>query len=159
MSLSDLPKEALEESLNTLRRLFDAAAEEYQKKYLQFQALGNELSGITESMKSFRSSIAAVEKLLGVSRQQVLLPEGEIRREIPIDATETVMRIVAAHHDSDGISFDEIFQSLKTQGYKTSREYLHTILNRKKNYQKKLKKENGRWFLTDKGKEELGINL
>jgi hypothetical protein len=51
----------------------------------------------------------------------------------------------------------EIFQALREKGIKITREYLHTILNRKKNYQKKLVKENGKWFLTEKGKEELGI--
>jgi hypothetical protein len=159
MTLSELPKDALEDSLRSLRRLFDAASQEYQEKYLQFQALGNELNVIQESMRSFRTAMSTVEKALGISSQPVLLPEGEIKREIPVDATETVMRLVAAHHESGGISFDQIFQSLKSQGHKTSREYLHTILNRKKNYQKKLKKENGRWLLTDKGKEELGIKV
>jgi len=156
MGLSGLPKTELESSLRDLKRLYEAAAQEYQEKYLHYQEVGRELVTIQDSLKGFRTSIATVEKALGLSSEQIPLPQGEVKRGAPPDATETVMRLVAAHHEEGGITFDQILNTLRSEGHKTKRDYLHTILNRKKNYQKKLTKQNGKWLLTDKGKEEVG---
>jgi predicted transcriptional regulator len=74
------------------------------------------------------------------------------------DTTRTVMNIVAGKHDAGGITFGDIYQALKDRGIDITRMYLHTILNRKKNRQKKLEKRGDKWFLTAKGKEELGLS-
>lgn len=160
MALSELSKSELEETLKNLRRLYETARRDYEKKYIEYQEFGRELNSISDSAKSFRASIMAVEKALGLSSEQIPLPEGEVKPGAPgtpADATKTVMRLVAEHNESGGIGFDQILQVLRSHGHKTKRDYLHTILSRKKNYQKKLLKQNGKWFLTDLGKEEMGM--
>jgi hypothetical protein len=86
-------------------------------------------------------------------------PEVRVAKRKSMDASEAAMRIVAAKNVSGGITFDEVLRALQEQGYNIEREYLHTILNRKKNYQGKLRRDEDtkKWFLTDKGKQELGI--
>jgi hypothetical protein len=160
MALTDLSKSELEETLKNLRRLHEAANREHEKKYIQYQELGRELNSILDSAKSFRASIIAVEKALGLSSEQIPLPEEKVKLGTPADATKTVMRVIAEHNESGGVTFDQILRVLRSEGHKTKRDYLHTILSRKKNYQKKLTKQNGKngkWFLTDLGKEDLGI--
>ena len=158
MALSELSKQELEETLKNLRRLHEGALRDYQKKYIEYQELGRELNAISDSAKSFRASIMAVEKALGLSSEQIALPKAEIIKPgSPTDATKSVMQLITENNESGGITFDQILNALRSQGYKTKRDYLHTILSRKKNYQKKLRKENGRWFLTDLGKQEMGV--
>jgi len=67
------------------------------------------------------------------------------------------MLIVARYHDRGGITFERIYSITQEEGLKVDREYLHTVLNRKRRRQKKLEKRDDKWFLTDMGKEELGI--
>jgi len=143
--------------LKNLRRLYEATSRDYEKKYIQYQELSRDLTSISDSAKSFRASIMSIEKDLGLPSEQIPLPEGEVKPGTPADATKTVMRLVAEHNQSGGIGFDQILNVLRKEGHKTKRDYLHTILSRKKNYQKKLIKQNGKWFLTDLGKEEMGI--
>ena len=160
MALTDLSKTELEETLKNLRRLYEAANRDHEKKYIQYQEIGRELNSISESAKTFRASILAVEKALGLPSEQIPLPERDVKPGSPADATKTVMRLIAEHNESGGITFDQILRALRSEGHNTKRDYLHTILSRKKNYQKKLTKQNGKngkWFLTDLGKEELGI--
>ena len=163
MTLTGFPKDELHETLRGLERLHQAAVQEYQRKQVEYQALSRQLSDLAVSVKNLWGSIGAVKHALGLSVDDpgtqpepvapalVDMPNGEI------GVTETVMRIVAQHQDSGGIRFDEILQDLTGRGHTITREYLHTILNRKKNHQKKLIRDNGKWFLTDKGKVELGI--
>lgn len=160
-----ISKDELQETLRGLERLHQATVQEYQQKEEEYQVLSRRLSDLATSAKNLWGSIGAVKRALGlpvderplrpqsVAPPLVDVPSGEVGQGI----TETVMRIVAQNHDSGGIGFDEILQTLAGHGHKITREYLHTILNRKKNHQKKLVRENGKWFLTDKGKMELGI--
>jgi hypothetical protein len=158
MALSGMSKSELEEMLASLKRLHDGTRRHYDQKFIEYDELARELNTLAESLKSIKGSIAAIERNLGLSSEQIRLPDvPEVKIGKPMDATETVMRLVAEKNESGGITFDEILQALRDKGIKITREYLHTILNRKKNYQKKLKKENGKWFLTDLGKQELGI--
>src|SRR5438046_3518769 len=108
MVLSDLSKSELEETLKNLRRLLEATNREHEKKYIQYQELGRELNSTLDSAKSFRASIMAVEKALGLSSEQIPLPEGKVKLGAPADATKTVMRLVAENNESGGISFDQI---------------------------------------------------
>lgn len=158
MALTGMPKTELEETLIRLKRLHDATRRDYDQKYVQYQELGRDLQSLGESIKSIKGSMATIERALGLTSEQIHLPDApDVKLGKPVDTTETAMRIVAAKNDSDGVTFDEVLRALHEQGHKVTREYLHTILNRKKNYQKKLVRQNDRWFLTDKGKEELGI--
>lgn len=158
--MTKLTKSELEETLRNLRRLYEAAIRDHQQKYIEYQEFGRELNSILDRAKSYRASIMAVEKDLGLSSKQIPLPEGDVKPGTPADATKTVMRFIAEHNESGGATFDQILRVLRSEGYNTKRDYLHTILSRKKNYQKKLTKQNGKngkWFLTDLGKEDLGI--
>jgi len=158
--MTELSKRELEETLRNLRRLYDTAIRDHQQKYIEYQEFGRQLNLILDRAKSYRASIMAVEKDLGLSSEQIPLPEGDVEPGTPADATKTVMRLIAEHNESGGVTFDQILRVLRNEGHKTKRDYLHTILSRKKNYQKKLTKQggkNGKWFLTDLGKEELGI--
>jgi hypothetical protein len=158
MVLSEMPKAELEETLASLKRLFDVSRRDYDSKYLQYEELSRDLSSLGESIRSIKGSMAAVERALGLTPEQIRLPDTpEVRPLGRPGVTEAAMRIVAAANESGGVTFDEILKGLHEQGYKITREYLHTVLNRKKNYQKKLVRTNGKWFLTDKGKQELGI--
>lgn len=160
MAIADLSKNELEETLKNLRRLYEVANRDYEKKYIKYQELGRELNSISDSAKTFRASILEVEKALGLPSEQIPLPEREVKPGTPVDATKIVMRFIAEHNESGGVTFDQILRVLRSEGHQTKRDYLHTILSRKKNYQKKLRKQggkNGKWFLTDLGKEELAI--
>lgn len=160
MVLSEMPKEELEETLASLKRLFDVSRRDYEKKYMQYEELSRDINSLSESIRNIKGSMAAVERALGLTPEQIRLPDTPEVRQIgkPVGVTEAAMRLVAAKHESGGITFDEILAALHEQGYKKlTREYLHTVLNRKKNYQGKLVREDGQWFLTDKGKQDLGI--
>jgi hypothetical protein len=157
MGSTEMSRSDRQLALETLKRLYDSARREYEQKAIKYDELGKELMGISESLRSYKGSIASVERELGLSEQIDLpdAPEVRIGKQKSMDASEATMRIVAAKNEN--ITFDEILQTLIAQGYKITREYMHTVLNRKKNYQKKLDKKNGKWFLTEKGKQELGI--
>jgi hypothetical protein len=163
MTLTGFPEGELQETLRGLERLHQAAVREYQRKQAEYQALSRELSELAVSVKNLWGSIGAVKHALGLPiAERAAQPElvAPPLVEMPSGAmgvTETVMYIVAQHQDSGGIGFDEILQDLTGRGHAITREYLHTILNRKKNHQKKLVRNSGKWFLTDKGKAELGI--
>jgi hypothetical protein len=162
MISSKLPKEELQETLQGLKRLLEVNEQEYHSKKAQYEQLLEELSGLGSSIKNLRGSVAAVERALGIAPVQPEKPTEPAPMKDgsggeTVDASRFVMGIVANHNDSGGITFDEVFEAVKGQKLDVSREYLHTILNRKKNHQKKLSKADGRWFLTEKGKEELGI--
>lgn len=162
MIFSGMTKAELEETLAGFRKFYEASRRAYDQKSLQFEELRRELDSLADSIKNVRGSMAAVQRALGLSPEQIPLPEDSpaLRRPgKPMGVTEAAMRLVAAKEESGGITFDEILRALHDQGFKTlTREYLHTILNRKKNYQKKLyRDEKKRWFLTAKGKEEIGI--
>jgi hypothetical protein len=157
---SEMTKADLEATLAGFKRFYEASRHAYDQKYLKFEELRRDLDALADEIKSVKGSIIAVERALGLSPEQIRLPETpELRRAgKPLGVTEGTMRIVADKNDTGGLTFDEILKALHEQGFKTlTREYLHTILNRKKNYQKKLyRDENKRWFLTEKGKEEVG---
>ena len=158
--MAELSKEELEATLERLKRLFVAAARDYNEKSIQLEKLGRESAALGESMRNLKGSIAMIERALGVSSgsEQMPLPQPlEVKAGKSFGASEAAMKIVAAKNDSGGITFDGILQALHDQGHKVTREYMHTILNRKKNYQKKLVREKGRWFLTDRGRQELGM--
>jgi hypothetical protein len=162
MTVSGLPKQELADTLQSLRRLLEASQHDYQIKTKQYEDLSGELNALGNSIRSLMGSIAAVERALGLppeeqSKIPAISPPKNPAQSV--DATETVMRIVASHHNADGITINGIAQELKEQNVEISREYLHTILNRKKNHQKKLTKVDGNWFLTDKGMEEVGMVL
>jgi len=158
MTLSDLTKSELQDTLRSLKRLHEASIQDFQRKQVQYAELSEALGALAQSVKNIEGSIAAVNRALGLPQEQAapLATAGDGETET-VDTTRTVMNIIASKHDSGGITFDQVFQSLKDQGVEISREYLHTILNRKKNRQKKLEKRGDKWFLTDKGKEELGM--
>jgi hypothetical protein len=158
MALSGMSRAELEETLSRLKRLHDATRRNYDQKFIEYDEMARELNSLAESLKSIKGSMTAIERDLGLSSEQIRLPDlPEVKVGKPMDTTETVMRLIAAKNESGGITFDEILQALRDKGIKVTREYLHTILNRKKNYQKKLIKQNGKWLLTDLGKQELGI--
>lgn len=158
---SKVPKNELQETLQGLRNVLEANEQEYRAKKGQFDDLAKELNGLQSSIASLKGSIMIVERALGLAPTQEQPAEpapakigggGEV-----VDTSKTVMGIVASRNESGGMTFDELFDVVKEKNLNVTREYLHTILNRKKNHQKKLAKVEGRWFLTDKGKEELGM--
>lgn len=168
MILANMARAELEETLARFKKVLGVTLQEYQQKYVQFQDLSRELTALGDSVKNLKGSVATIERALGLSSEseQIALPandqlvpleEVDKVRVGKMDASEAAMRIVASQNDSGGITFNEIFHALNGQGYKVSREYMHTILNRKKNYQKKIEKRGDKWFLTEKGKEELGL--
>jgi hypothetical protein len=160
MSIPGLPKAELMETLVRLERYHAASLEEYQQKKGQYEEIGRELNALATSLKSIADSIAVMRLRLGLPEGR--LPEigsGRSQAGDTGDVTRMVMNIVAGKHDAGGITFGEIYQALKDQGIIITKMYLHTILNRKKNRQKKLEKRDDKWFLTDKGKEELSIDV
>ena len=110
MTLSELSKQELEETLKNLRRLYEGALRDYQKKYIEYQEFGRELNAVSESAKSFRASIMAVKKALGLPSKQIALPEAEIVKPgSPTDATKSVMQLIMENNESGGVTFDQIF--------------------------------------------------
>lgn len=162
MSLPGMSNREIEELLNGTRKMLELKRQERATKMAQFDALGRELTGLGNSIKSLEGTVVTYEQALGLPPESggmaiadapgAAEPLSESR-----DTTRAVMEIVAGRNASGGITIDQIAAALKDQGFEVTREYLHTILNRKKNHQKKLTKDEGKWFLTEKGKEELGI--
>jgi len=158
MILSGLSRADMEDMLEKFKRLLTASTREYEQKYLQYEELSRDLSHLGESLKNIKGSITAVERALGLEAEQIRLPEtADLKLGKPVGDTEAAMRIVAAHNESGGIGFDHILKELHRQGRSVTREYLHTILNRKKYKGKLHRDENEKWFLMEKGKQELGI--
>ena len=57
-----------------------------EKQFIQYEELGRDLNSTLATAKSFRTSILAVEKALGLSSEQIPLPEEEVKRATPPDA-------------------------------------------------------------------------
>jgi hypothetical protein len=160
MTLPGLPKAELQETLMRLERFHEASLAEYQQKDAEYNRLGQEIDELATSIKSIADSIAVVRHKLGLPQKPLQqIGASKSQSSDTADTTRTVMNIVADKHDAGGITVGEIYQALKDRGIIITRMYLHTILNRKKNRQKKLEKRGDKWFLTDKGKEELGIEV
>jgi hypothetical protein len=166
MTIAGLPKAELESTLKGLRRMFEASRADYERKKIQYQFLGQELTDLGGSIRSLGGSIIAIEAALGLPVESVEVVVPVTAESPPSEAkagskekgvTEAVMKIVAQHQEIGGIEFDEILKELANQGIVITREYMHTVLNRKKNHQKKLMRMDGQWFLTDKGKAEVGV--
>jgi len=160
MTVPGLPKAELQEILMRLERLHEASLAEYQHKNMEYGRLGQEIDELAGSLTSIAGSIAVVRQRLGLPHEPLPgIGTSKSQSSDTADTTRTVMNIVAGKHDAGGITVGEIYQALKDRGIFITRMYLHTILNRKKNRQKKLAKRDDKWFLTDKGKEELGIEV
>ncbi len=153
-----LSQEELTDMLPGLKRLLEAKAAELLRIKADIEALQREYQEVQRTGNNIGGSIAAIEKALNLPTSGAALvadapqsPETQYS-----DATSMLMRIVAEHQDSGGIDIDSISDELKRRGvFLKSRDYLHTILNRKKNHQKKLIRTDGKWLLTEKGKEEV----
>jgi len=147
--------------LASLKRLQGAATEDLFRIKAQIEALQQEFTDVSRSSGNIAGSIKAIEKKLGLQpTEDVGPPEAPVSAAVAgLDNTQAVMRIVAEHNDKGGVDIDRISDLLKERGvFLKSRDYLHTILNRKKNKQKKLAKVGGKWFLTEKGKDEVRMN-
>jgi hypothetical protein len=155
-----LAETELRNTLQSLERLRESAVRAREQKKAQHREIAQEISSMGESIRSIDGSILVVRRALGLPQNEAAKAEAARPDSGDgADSTRQVMLIVAGRDDSGGITIQEIDDALKQQGVVITRMYLHTILNRKKNRQKKLEKRGVKWFLTDKGKEELGINL
>ena len=154
-----LAETELQKTLESLERIRESAVQAREQKKVQHREIAQEIQVLGESIRNIDGSISLVRRSLGLPPQEATKP-GIARPESGegADTTRKVMLIVASRDESGGVTIDEIDQALKNQGVFITRMYLHTILNRKKNRQKKLEKRGDQWFLTAKGKEELGLN-
>jgi hypothetical protein len=161
MDTKALSRKELQDMLASLKRLRDAGTEDLFRIKAQIEALQQEFTEVSRTGGNIAGSIKAIEKTLGLQpTEEVSSPEAPVSAAVGgLDNTQAVMRIVAEHNDKGGIDIDGISDLLKERGvFLKSRDYLHTILNRKKNQQKKLAKVSGKWFLTEKGKTEVRMN-
>lgn len=163
VTLSGLEKSELEGTLKNLELLRDAKKREVDALKLQHQRIEAEMRSATTAIHNLSGSILALRESLGLEdEEQAILMFQEVHaepREQVIDTSRAIMLIVARYHDRGGIGFTQIYKITQEEGLNVTREYLHTVLNRKRNRQGKLAKRDGKWFLTDKGKEELGIRI
>jgi hypothetical protein len=160
---SGLDKSELENTLRNLELLRDAKKREVDTLRQQHQRIESEMRSANTAIHNLNGSILALRESLGLEdeEQAILMfqevnPETEPRGPI-VDNSRAIMLIVARYHDRGGISYERIYSIAQDEGLKVDREYLHTVLNRKRRRQKKLEKRDEKWFLTEKGKEELGI--
>jgi hypothetical protein len=163
VTLSGLDKSELESTLKNLELLRDAKKRELDGLRLQHQRIEGEMRSANAAIYNLNGSILALRESLGLEEEEQAIlmfqeahPETEPRGPI-VDNSRAIMLIVARYHDRGGISFERIYSITQEEGLKVDREYLHTVLNRKRRKQGKLAKRDDKWFLTDKGKEELGI--
>jgi type II secretory pathway component PulJ len=161
-TLSGLEKVEMERTLHNLERVRDAKKQELNRLKQQYQKLEADLRSAGTALHNLTGSILALREDLGLEGEgeQNILTFQEAHpepKEPVIDSSRAIMLIVARYHDRGGIGFERIYSITQEEGLKVDREYLHTVLNRKRRRQKKLEKRDDKWFLTDKGREELGI--
>jgi hypothetical protein len=153
---SNLSRAELQSTLEGLTKLQEQTRRAFESKRAEAVKITGELAVIAEEGKSLAASIKAIKGRLGLPVDQPRDTPSERASEGEIDTTFEVMRIISEHQDHGGIEIDGIDAELRAKGIiVSSRDYLHTILNRKKNKQKKLMRVDGKWFLTDKGKAEV----
>jgi len=161
VALSGLDKSELENTLKNLEVLRDAKKREVESLRFQYQRIETEMRSANTAIHNLNGSILALRESLGLEdEEQAILMFQEAHtepRDQLIDNSRAIMLIVARYHDRGGIGFTQIYKITQEEELGVTREYLHTVLNRKRNRQGKLVKRDGKWFLTDKGKEELGI--
>jgi hypothetical protein len=159
---SGLGKSALEQTLANMELLRDAKRKELAIKKREYERLENELRAAGTALHNISGSILSLRQDLGLEESEPILTMQDARpadaeQKDGTDQTRAAMLVVARYHDRGGLPFEHIHKILHDEGVDVDREYLHTILNRKRTRQGKLAKTNGRWFLTDKGKEEVGM--
>ena len=153
---SNLSRTELESTLAGLVKLYEQNRRTFEVKRAEAVKITGEMAAIAEVGKGLTASMNAIKKELGLPLDEKPQPAAGPPSEGEIDVTLEVMRIIADHQDKGGIDIDDISAELTARGIAvSSRDYLHTILNRKKNKQKKLIRVDGKWFLTDKGKAEV----
>ena len=160
-TISGLDRSEIESTLRNLELVRDAKRREIDTLRVQLQRVEAELRSANIALQNLNGSILALRGSLGLEdEEQAILMFQEAQpepREPAIDNSRAIMLIVARYHDRGGIAFEQIYQTAKAEGLDITREYVHTVLNRKRRRQKKLDRRDDKWFLTDKGKEELGI--
>lgn len=163
MNISGLERSELEKTLHNLELVRDAKRQEMDAWRRQQRELEVSLRTGGTALQNLDGSILAIREALGleVEGQGILVmqeahPDSDHFSEA-IDKSRAIMLIVARHHDRGGIGFEQIYKIAQEEGLGVDREYLRTVTNRKRARQRKLAKRDGKWFLTDKGKEELGI--
>jgi hypothetical protein len=158
---SGLSRAEVEATLKNLELLREAKKREVESLKRQYQRMEADLRSAALALHNLNGSILSLEESLGLEtgEQTVLVaPEGPGERTTAnVDKSRAIMLIIARHNDLGGIGFEPIFKIAQDKGLDIDREYLHTVLNRKRRAQGKLSKSNDKWFLTDKGKQELGI--
>jgi hypothetical protein len=153
---ASLSRNELHTMLEGLTKLQEQNRLVFEEKRAEAVRITGELAAIAEEGKSVAASIKAVKKRLGLPVEEPRKSTSGPTKEGEIDVTFEVMLIIAEHQDKGGINIDGIDAELKAKGITvSSRDYLNTILTRKKNKQKKLIRVDGKWFLTDKGKAEV----
>ena len=152
---TNLSRTELQDTLSVLTKLQEQNRNAFQAKRAEASRIASELTGIMEEGKSLAASIKTVKAKLGMPVDEEPRSSGASSGDVT-DTTLEVMRVIAEHQDHGGISIDGIDAELKAKGIAvSSRDYLNTILTRKKNKQKKLIRVDGKWLLTDKGKAEV----
>jgi|GEM_PF-6578534 len=161
---SGLDKSALEQTLANMELVQEAKRKELAIKKREYERLEGELRAVATALHNINGSILSLRQDLGLEDESEPILKMQDARPVEAETKEdtdqsrAVMLVVARFHDRGGIPFEHVLKTLHSEGVGIDREYLHTVLNRKRTRQGKLSKVNGRWFLTDKGKAELGID-
>jgi hypothetical protein len=154
---SNLSESELQTALGALIRLQEQNRRALQAKRAEAAKLTGEATKIAEAGKGIVAAINTIRKELGLPLEEHQgAPASASLNGGATDTTSEVMRIISDHQEKGGIDIDDIDAKLKQKGVTvSSRDYLNTILTRKKNKQKKLIRVDGKWLLTDKGKTEV----
>jgi hypothetical protein len=154
-----LAQSELQSVLATLNKFREQNRRAYEAKRAEAAKIAGELAKIAEAGKGLAAAINSVRQELGMpleERHDAPASSSGPSRAGETDTTFEVMRIISEHQEQGGIDIDGIEAKLKERGVKvSSRDYLNTILTRKRNKQKKLTRVDGKWLLTDKGKAEV----
>src|SRR5215213_2865722 len=143
---STLSRTELQNTLTVLTKLQEQNRSALEAKRAEAVRITGELATIAEEGRSLAASIKTVRTKLGLPEEKREISRGP-SSEGEIDTTFEVMRIIADHQEKGGIDIDEIAAELKAKGIPvSSRDYLNTILTRKKNKQKKLIRVDGQWL-------------
>jgi hypothetical protein len=148
----------LQSVLTTLNKFQEQNRRAYEAKRAESAKIAGELAKIAEAGKGLAAAINTVKRELGMPPEQHDAPASGSGSSGAgqTDTTLEVMRIISEHQEQGGIDIDGIEAKLKERGVTvSSRDYLNTILTRKRNKQKKLTRIDGKWSLTDKGKAEV----
>lgn len=149
----------LQSTLDTLLRLHARGLEGYELKRLEVSRVRKELSDAGMLIDHLTGTIRILQGQLGIPESDRLPSRfvGRLVRSRPV--VKVLLEIIAEHDAKGGILRKDLFKIAKDQGVDSADDYMKAVLYRLQRRDGKIRNDDHRWLLTDKGKAALGIDV